>query len=76
MPDLTVNCNLEPLTWVYNPGIISFIREIKDVKQGSLEESLKSATWNRLEKIQDNTQSRLQFLLANSMQLAVNFNMV
>jgi hypothetical protein len=32
--DLSVKCKVEPITWVYNPTLIGFIREMKDVKKG------------------------------------------
>ena len=45
---------------------------MKKVKKGNVDEALKSATWERLERIQDNTQSRVTVLLASALRINLN----
>lgn len=73
--NMSVRCEVQSVTWVYNPGLVGFLGEMKNVKGGALEESFKSATWNQLEKIQDTTQSRVHFLLASALRLDLNLHM-
>lgn len=45
---------MQSLSCNYNPDVVRIIREIGRVKQGErVESTLKSATWNKLEQIQD-----------------------
>jgi hypothetical protein len=45
------NGEITPITFIYSPIIILLIRDMKNIK--SVEETLKSDTWERLEKISD-----------------------
>ncbi|CAD8067129.1 unnamed protein product [Paramecium primaurelia] len=64
---------MQSLTINYNPCIIRIIREITEVKKGDyVEQTLKTATWNQIEKIQDSTESSLQNILQSNIQLNID----
>ncbi|CAD8061213.1 unnamed protein product [Paramecium primaurelia] len=64
---------MQSLTINYNPCIIRIIREITEVKKGDyVEQTLKTATWNQIEKIQDSTESSLQNILQSNIQLKID----
>jgi hypothetical protein len=44
-------CRIDPVTFIYNPALVRLFRDFKKVKKGSVDEALKSATWERLERI-------------------------
>ncbi|CAK86161.1 unnamed protein product (macronuclear) [Paramecium tetraurelia] len=64
---------MQSLTINYNPGIIRIIREITEVKKGDyVEQTLKTATWNQIEKIQDTTESTFKNVLQSNIQLKID----
>jgi hypothetical protein len=64
---LIFNGEIQPVNIIYSPTIILIIRDMKNIK--TVEETLKSDTWERLEKISDTTQSRVNFLLESAIHL-------
>jgi len=64
-----IKCRVEPVTWIYNASLVRIFREMKKVKKGNIDEALKSATWERLERLQDGTQSKLQVLMDSTLRI-------
>jgi hypothetical protein len=68
---LVLRGEVAPVTLVYSPAIISIVRDMKNIQ--SVEETLKSDTWERLEKISDKTSSRVSFLLESAIEVEMDF---